>query len=367
MSSYLIITAGLLAGLLLFWQLPQRKLGRAARRQSPATPLPSFSVIIPMRNEACKIGGLLADLSRQTLKPLEIICVDDGSDDNCPEIALLAGATVLTVHDKPAGWLGKSYACHLGAQKARGKILVFLDADVNLKPDALLALIACQVQSHCTLSVQPYHRVCGFAGQFSLIFNLVLIAGSGIGLPFHLSPKLMFGPVIAVEHGTYDRLDGHNAVKGEILEDVFLGQHYARNREPIRLLIGNPLISFTMYDRFSHLWEGWSKNFFAGAFSIPAGLMFLTVLMVSGYCSAAANLIFAFHRFDPGAVALAVGTYLLCVLQIGWSSRELGNFHPCAILFYPVFLVMFCLIFIVSAAKKLIFRKTRWKGRDIPL
>jgi 4,4'-diaponeurosporenoate glycosyltransferase len=360
MTSLIIIVCGLLGGLLLFWRLP--------RLNIPAdTPdeLPDFSVIIPMRDEAANIGPLLASIRAQDLPPREIICVDDGSRDSSAAIARAAGAQVMTVINKPAAWTGKSFACHFGASHARGRILVFLDADVRLEPAALRAIIAWQTRVKGVISVQPYHRVRTPMEHCSLFFNLVVLAGSGIGLPFMTKKTILFGPVLAIDRRTYTRFGGHAPAKGSVLEDLQLGRHYQQNRLPCQLLIGRPLISFSMYRHFRELWQGWSKNFFSGSVSIPFWLALLIGLQLTGYASAAVRVLENLVRKDPTALAIAGAAYLLSVLQIGWAARQAGSFHLVLILFYPVFFLIFFLIFLVSAVKKLILHQVRWKGRDI--
>lgn len=374
MSSIFFITCGLLAGLFLFWRLPRLGLPMPDQVNQQDLPhlqdrqdLPDFSVIIPMRNEAANIGLLLQDIAAQVLKPREVICIDDGSEDDGAAIARRHGATVLAIRQKPSGWLGKSYACHYGASSAHGQVLVFLDADVRLAPGALQAILAWQKRTGGVISVQPYHRVKAFYEQFSLFFNLVLLAGSGIGLPFGRKSTVLFGPVIAVGRRTYSRLGSHEPVKNHVLEDVELGRHYARHQVPCRLFTGGSLISFTMYGSFHQLWQGWTKNFFAGAVGIPVYLLMLIFLLLTGYASTGIVLPSALYQMAPFQIAGAASAYVLSILQIGWTARKIGNFHPLAILAYPLFLWAFCLIFLVSAGKKLILRKVRWKGRDIPL
>ncbi len=85
----------------------------------------SVSVVIPTLNEEQVIGNCLRQLHKQSMKPVEIIVVDGGSNDNTVEIAKELGARVVT---KPDWGSGKSR--NYGAFLARGEILGFLDADV---------------------------------------------------------------------------------------------------------------------------------------------------------------------------------------------------------------------------------------------
>jgi 4,4'-diaponeurosporenoate glycosyltransferase len=362
MYNFIIIAAGWIAGLLLFWKLPE------LRQSGNSGQLPQITVIIPMRNEEKNIVLLLTDLMSQTFPPYEIICVDDESTDRSAAVAQARGAVVLTVGKKPSGWVGKSYACQLGAQKAACKTLVFLDADVRLAPDALAVLSSRHSALDCTLSVQPYHRVKSFYEYFSLFANIVLVASTGIGLPFHINTVAFFGPVLVINHETYDKLGGHTSVKGHILEDLMLGRHYTINHMPSRLFIGGKLISFSMYSGgFKQLWQGWTKNIFTGASNIPIPMLLLIVMLMAAYATSVFVVAQACIHGGIFWYTASVFSYAISAMQILVISRKLGSFNLLAAVFYPLFLVGFIVMFVVSAFKKLVLKRTRWKGRDIPL
>ena len=80
--------------------------------------------MVPALNAAATIEGCLAALAEQTVKPGEVIVVDDGSTDSTPEIARRMGAEVLTQENAGAG-----AARNRGAKAARGELLLFTDAD----------------------------------------------------------------------------------------------------------------------------------------------------------------------------------------------------------------------------------------------
>ena len=99
---------------------------------------PTVSVIIPARNEEATLPAILASL--RALPLVEVVVVDDSSVDGTAAVALSGGATVLTASPPPPGWTGKARACQLGADAASGDLLLFLDADTVLAPDALEGL-----------------------------------------------------------------------------------------------------------------------------------------------------------------------------------------------------------------------------------
>ena len=212
-----LILAGLCAGLFLFRRFPILPKG------GDDITAPKLSVIIPARNEAESLPLLLTDLNKQTDRPFEIICVDDGSSDGTGRIASAMGATVMRVEEVPGGWAGKSWACQLGAQNAVGDLLLFLDADVRLGETAVADLLGAYAQQGCTLSVLPYHRMERPYEQLSFFFNLIQAAANGAaaGGEHHAG---LYGPVILIDRQTYDEVGGHGSAKDSIVDDVALGR-----------------------------------------------------------------------------------------------------------------------------------------------
>jgi glycosyltransferase involved in cell wall biosynthesis len=100
------------------------------------------SIIVAARDEESRIEDTVRHLLAQLDVPLEVIVIDDRSTDRTAEILrrlTQQDDRVRTerVHELPDGWLGKCYACHLGAASAKGDWLLFTDADCWLKPDVI--------------------------------------------------------------------------------------------------------------------------------------------------------------------------------------------------------------------------------------
>ncbi len=98
---------------------------------------PLVSIIIPVYNEEKVIADCLKSLKEQSWQNLEIIIVDDGSTDKSPQIVKAFGATLLGQKHK-----GPGPARNLGAKRAKGQILVFVDADMTFEKDFIKDLIA---------------------------------------------------------------------------------------------------------------------------------------------------------------------------------------------------------------------------------
>jgi cellulose synthase/poly-beta-1,6-N-acetylglucosamine synthase-like glycosyltransferase len=141
-ASYLLPVAVCVAGFLA-WTL---RLRRAFRVTAPpltgSADQTRVSIIVPARNEAHNLPALLASLRGLTPPAHQIIIVDDHSTDGTGDLARAAGAIVVTPPPLPAGWLGKPWACHAGAQAATGDLLLFSDADTVHAPWSLTRAIA---------------------------------------------------------------------------------------------------------------------------------------------------------------------------------------------------------------------------------
>jgi GT2 family glycosyltransferase len=94
----------------------------------------NISVIVPARNAAATLGRCLAAVATSTRPPCEVLVVDDGSTDATAELAGRLGARVLRTDGGP---LGPAAARNRGGESALSEILVFLDADVAVHPEAL--------------------------------------------------------------------------------------------------------------------------------------------------------------------------------------------------------------------------------------
>jgi len=101
------------------------------------------SIIIPTHNEEKEIFRCIKSLKKQTYKNFEIVIVDDGSIDNTlkiikrfPKNNKKQKLRVLKQNHQ-----GPGLARNLGAEKARGEVLIFIDADMTFDKDYLKNLI----------------------------------------------------------------------------------------------------------------------------------------------------------------------------------------------------------------------------------
>nr|WP_249419941.1 glycosyltransferase [Rhabdothermincola salaria] len=115
------------------------------RRDRPVAPgSRRLSVVIPAFDEESRIGASVAEVRRAldvvaAYGGLEVVVVDDGSNDDTSGAAERAGADVVVRHDVNQG---KGAAVRTGVLAASGRTVVFTDADLAYSPDQIPGLVA---------------------------------------------------------------------------------------------------------------------------------------------------------------------------------------------------------------------------------
>lgn len=358
----LIILGGFLVAPVLFYKVPKLKgkEGYLVNRN-----LEQLSVIIPARNEAKSLPLLLEDLTQEWTGDFEILVVDDGSEDETYTLAKSFGVKVITVKEKPQGWLGKTYACHKGALEAKGSLLLFLDADVRLSQRGLKRLLNTYEAYKTPLSIQPFHQPEKAYEEFAFFFNLLQVGANGIALPKPLNIGL-YGPVILMSRADYIAIGGHEGVQGDVVEDMALGRKLHEIQKPFHLFVGDEDVAFRMYpDGFQGLFQGFTKNIASGAMRIPPLLFWMVFLFLSSLISVSLNLFLSGIQGDRVGVFFYASCYALWLSFLYFVAQKIGRFRWWTVLFYPVPLAVLLYVFSISLWKKLAGKKVQWKGRSI--
>ncbi|MFW6261038.1 MAG: glycosyltransferase family 2 protein [Spirochaetota bacterium] len=352
-----------------------RRRGEAATEERALEAIRRTSVVIPARNEASTIPSLLRSLRAQTVAPLEIIVVDDQSEDETAAVARAEGARVVEAGPRPDGWLGKPWASRVGACEASGRYLLFLDADVTLHSDAVEQLATAMIglsdgETHtATLSVQPYHRTGRLRERLALLFNIQVFVGASRrtrGLLLTMRGSCCFGPCIYCGREEYERFHGHEAVRDCVLDDLELGVAFHDADVPTRSFCGRGVIDYRMYPGgVRDLLDGFTKNILLGARRSGGWLKVLAVLWVTGLLAATVWIALGLASEALAVSVIATVFYLFFASQIAAAGHRLGNFGPLAALLYPVHLAAFLFVFARAIVLAATGRSVRWKGRAL--
>lgn len=232
------------------------------------------SVLIPARNEAAIIGATVQDLLVQEYANLEILVLDDRSEDataevvcdisrQAPQVRLLCGEPL------SPGWTGKNWACTQLAEAARGEILLFTDADVRWQPGAIRSVVAAMVELDADLlTVWPTQITESWVERLTVPLMAMAVMGY---LPvwlahgfYHPLAAAANGQCMAFQRPAYQAVGGHAAVRSAIVEDVRLAQNIKAAGLHLRMIDGAGLVRCHMYDGARATINGYTKNILAG-------------------------------------------------------------------------------------------------------
>jgi len=310
-----------------------------------ADPLPvdeRVSVLLPLRDEAHRVEPCLRSLLAQRgLADAELLVLDDGSTDGTADVVRrVAGADsrvrLLTGEPLPPGWLGKPHACAQLAAAATGGLLVFLDADVVLAPQAVAAAAAL-LRSERVELVSPYPRQLADGPGPRLVQPLLLWSWLSF-LPLRASWRSVRrslaaanGQFLVVDAAAYRRAGGHGAVRGAVLEDVELVRAVKVAGGSGGMADGTALATCRMYGDWGELRDGYAKSLWAAAGS-PAGAAALIGLLGLLYVLPPVLAVAALARAKPRAAVVPLAGYAAGVAgRVLTARRTGGRFWPDAL------------------------------------
>jgi GT2 family glycosyltransferase len=347
---------------------------------SPSTVDFPVSVLLPLRDEAHRVRACLEALLRQRGVPgLEIVVLDDQStDDTAGIVRAIAGhdrrVRLVAGAPTPPGWLGKPYACHQLAAHASpaARVLVFVDADVVLTPDAIAAAVGI-LDGFDVAS--PYPRLLAEGAGERLVQPL--LAWSWLTfLPLRAMersrrPSLAAagGQFLAVTTAGYQRAGGHAAVRDRVLEDIELARTVKRAGGRITLANGSRMATCRMYTSWRGLVDGYSKSLWA-SFGSPGTAATVVGMLVLLYAAPPALAIIAALGGLWGAAgawsvaATATVAYLLGVAGRVVTGTVTGSRVWPDALAHPASVVVFA--WLVARSYRACRRGTlTWKGRPV--
>jgi 4,4'-diaponeurosporenoate glycosyltransferase len=356
------IIIGLIFGILLFYKLPKLKKNEIGGIKEKIL----ISVIIPARNEQDHLPQILSDLSNQTYDIHEIICVDDNSEDNTLKIIGDFDVKCVQLKSLPYGWKGKTWASQNGAEASTGDVLLFIDADVRLRTDAVEVLANRYIDKKTPISIKQYHTVKKQHEFFSLIFNMIEICSTLMSFIGNSRKLGFYGPLLLIPKKLFNEHGGYNVVKNNVAEDLSLGQFYNKNGIEMDLLLGGDFISFCMYPKsIFQVIEGWAKNFSSASLSLKTWLLIAIIMWIAFLVALPLEMIRSIVAESDLQIVIYSSIYLINVLLIYRVVKEMGSYPFYVCVLYPLYLMMFIIVYIYSMISTFILKSTTWKGRKL--
>lgn len=362
----------------LFWIAAAVELARGSRRlrflrdvAPPPSATPRVSVVAAARNEARNVREALGSLLVLDYPDLELIVVNDRSEDDTgtilEEMAAADGRLkVVHIAELPPGWLGKNHALWTGSRIATGELLLFTDADIVMDPSVLrrgVALLEAGGLDH--LAVSPEVRMPGFllpvfAVSFALFFSLFT-------LPWRApDPRsrahVGIGAFNLVRREAYRRVGGHETIRLRPDDDIKLGKILKKGGFGQELACGTGLLWVEWYASMREAVRGMEKNAFSGSdYNVPLtlwGIAFIALACLWPY--------FALFLAGGATRGVCAATVALLTVLAADGARITGS-RPLYALAFPLGAALFDYILLRTMILNLLRGGIEWRGTFYPL
>ncbi|MSO43267.1 MAG: glycosyltransferase [Candidatus Planktophila sp.] len=323
----------------------------------------SVSVIVAMRNEAENVAALVQSLLAQSsLTDVEFIFLDDNSEDNTLELLRLAASgqphvRVIQGAPLPSGWIGKTWALHQLFKASRGEIIVSIDADVRITPDAISKSITL-MRSKTLDFISPYPRqIATTLGerliqpllQWSWMTTLLLRVAERASFS---SMAVANGQFFLVRRAALTASGGYESVKAAILDDVFLARALLKSGSHGVVVNGAAIAECRMYTSWAQIESGYGKSL-RYAFGSHFGSIIAVIFI---FLTGIAPLVLALTGSLWGWLGFALITCTRILSAIRARTRIIDS------LFHWISSTLLIYLIIYSYLKR---GEITWKGRAI--
>ncbi len=368
---------GLWVGLgIRLWQI---KMTKPVIREGLGLPKPtdaSVSIVIPAHNEERVIDRCATSLRAQSHAKLQIIFVLDRCTDKTLEILQKHAdeddrICILENFECPDDWAGKCNAARKGAALATGDWLLFTDADTQFHKELVRCAVASAIKRGASLLsilssltiMKNFERIVQPIASTFLVrqFPVDRVNREERPRPFANGQFLLFSRKV------YEAIDGHNAVKDDLLEDIAFAKYIVgKGHGKVQLLYADGMLKCSMYPTFSAFQSGWRRIYIEAAgrriknlkqsaiLALVVGVLF-PLAGVAGICVGA--------QASPTLFWTAVASLVFAIIVIAWLYR-INNASMAYAIFAPIGAVVVAKIFFDAAS--MLKNKTPicWGGRE---
>ena len=339
---------------------------------------PLVSVVIPARNEEHAIGRTVRAFLAQTYRDLEIIVVDDQSSDRTAAVveeiaATDARVTLIRGERPPEGWLGKPWALHQGSMRAKGALLLFVDADIFYSPAAVASAVAYLLQSGVEMiALFPNFEMHGFWENVGMP---QLAIGAYMLVPTWLSNRSR-RPLLGIGGGTgnlvrrdaYAEADGHVALHHAVVDDVALARLIRMAGGRTHAVRAEDLVSIRMYHGGASIVEGFTKNFYIAfggrLWMVPMVVAFFAVANLLPYALLVSAIMHAMRGVPLSAAEwLGCASVALLTLTRTILFAALRYRIDNALFLHPLAMIFVIYVYLRSAWRIGVRRELQWRGR----
>ena len=323
----------------------------------------SISVVVPLRNEATNVAELIDSLRAQkNLAQVEFLLLDDNSEDET--LALLHQHTsglsnfhILNGSTLPQGWIGKTWALQQLFERSSGQIIVSVDADVRLVPDAINRAVTLLKSTQLDF-LSPYPKQLSFSWsekliqpllQWSWMSTVILRIAEKCSIS---SMVVANGQFFVVRRAALAQVSGYKSVSDKVLDDVELARALVKQGSHGCVANGAEIASTRMYSSWKQIQAGYGKSLHAAFGSILGSALAITFLFLTGIAPLIA-----------GITGSSIGWYAYAAVTLTrvMSSIKTGK-NPLAALLHPISSALLIYLIIYSWLMR---GQVQWKGRTL--
>ncbi len=234
---------------------------------------PRVNVLLPVRDDEEHIGRCLDGLLKQNYHNYSIIVIcDSDSDKHDKTIEVVSKysnrypekISVVMADPKPDGWVGKNWACYSGYLKSDCDILLFTDSDTLHSEDLItLSLGYFLANKLDVLTVRPRLLCEDFWSKiiYPILWTYHHVKYSAILVndPNKMTSSV-FGCFFIITRKSYEKLGTHKEIKGEVLEDIVLGEKIKKAKIALRMVHGEYHLQQALSGSFKTAWQRLSRS-----------------------------------------------------------------------------------------------------------
>jgi hopene-associated glycosyltransferase HpnB len=336
--------------------------------------LRTVTVLVPARDEAPSIGATVAALAQQG-NGLDVVIVDDQSSDGTAAVARAAAqglggrlsVRVVTGQPLPAGWSGKLWALEQGFSLVDRPFVLLLDADIELAPGLVPALLEQAHRLDATLVSAMAELRCGtFAERLltpAFVFFFKLLYPFASSNDARRRTAAAAGGCMLARTDALRAIGGFAAIRNALIDDCTLAAALKRSRPPIWLGLSRSVRSLRGYGSVREFWSMVSRSAFT-QLKYSSGLLLLAMaLMAATLVAPAVGAVTAVVTGDARLGALALGAWLAMTAAYLPVVRFYRLAIPWAVTL-PVAGALFLAMTWSSAVTYWRGTRARWKTRE---
>ena len=252
-----------------------------------ASDLGKVSALVPARDEEATIAACVTALLAEPVE--EVVVLDDHSTDATPRILAEIAAReprlrVISGRPLPPGVVGKPHACIQLAAAAVGDVLVFVDADVVVRPGGISKLVARLDDAEVVSALPAQHTGGGLEALVIAQLHLTYLSWLPLRLVLYLGdPRILAanGQILAMRPVTYCRAGGFEGVATAVVDDMAFCRAAKQAGLRVDFADGAEIADCRMYRSGADAVAGFSKNLYEGIGGSPLVLAGLTALHVA--------------------------------------------------------------------------------------